>query len=397
MSKDFWRALSRMSFKKCFLAYPVDHIVNIRPFDLWLGAYKWRTIPFFVLGLETILGISYSGSKRFDPLNYKRCWYQLCIAKFFQDRILTCGSIRPMHLPRSYDVLRLLIAFSSSMPLLCSPQGKLLDLNTTFIPSLQGLYDSIWIGIVLGRVSKRIENANLLPLINEIKASHINVSYDIAYLREMRYVACTLMNFNVVCKLNRTRVIVPIELDEELDVGSTGLFVIVKRRCKDAYPIISRIIEVIELSDLDSMTYIPMSLLSSTLMLASMLTPNSSAILDLIPYDTIMTVYKQIFEYIYPRIIHPAILGRYSCSPSSLLLRALDVMKELGIVIISNKKGKNVYWLKGSHVQQLMKLLVDTKVLEHYLELYIKRTELRILTARDRIKEYIRKGYFIAI
>ena len=365
-------------------AYPLHRILNMSCFDLYSNMtlpWNYIVMPFFLLFSEAIVGIAYSGHKKFNPYNLDEHWYKIHIAKVFKDRILTCGSISKERNPlgKNLDMTTLLCMFSSSISFL-HDTSSLCRANTTYIPVNDLI--SLSVGVMIGRLSS---GYSLSPqehriFLERLKEFHL-IDFDpvCAEKRRLRYLICRFSDDGrLQCLVKSNEVMILGSVSKRIPrEGATGVFIVLCWRSKDSLPIIVNVLECLEEEQNPKLHRL--ALASHALMLAYTLVRK-----QYIPLHYFEYAMKGLMGYFKQRLVPP--IADFSFDLNDLLKE----LESLGLVVRLNNC---LYWFKGPQFVSSLKMPLDLK------RMYLSKMTMYagITTARDLIVQGIDKGCYLVV
>ncbi len=375
-------------FKSINHAIYIGDILNIQLYELYdpsITPFSYVVLPFLLLDSEIVLGISYTGEKRFNPRDKDsliKYLYRVKISKMLGETILTCGSIEPYYQIESITKLKMIVLSSPSLSYL--HDGNMLCYNNaSYIPLSDRIVMSV--GIVFGRMSQRRELS--LNTIDEndlklMKMLQLSLNKKFPRIRDLRYPICRILNNTIDCKVRKNTVLIPEEIDRRIPAeGATGIYVLIQVRSDRFKPVVSNVIEIIDRNSKDdlSKTFIlsHAALLSYTLNIVA--GGNQSIFIS-------NNIFSNILTQMLPQISR--------VMPHDYNINNKDFTSHLQAMeyVVLDRNG--FYWLDYKIMRSFKTTIKSPYMLNLFSELKSIDFE---FTARKLIAKSLRKGCYIVI
>lgn len=383
-------------FKHNYKAMYIGDFLGLKPFPLYephITQYTYTVIPFFLPEPEIVIGLTYSGEKRFDPCNLETLSnhiFDVTIAKIFHDRILSCGGIKQSQMLSPSERLRTFVLAGPMISFLHDNNIQCYS-NTTYIPLSD--QEVATVGIILGRLSKSHDVE-----VNEYKYSidffkRLRVYGEESLVpkkRVLRYPICRIYAGDIECRIVSMEVLIPDYLDKSLpSEGASGLYVLMRLRSNSPQNVLTRALEIFELGN--SSLY-KLFLTNHAILLSYALnyvTNNQQHIyITNEMYIRISNKLIQCIKKIMPYTIHITV---------NTFLEGLNSLEENNYILMDRNKN-GFYWLSYRHSRNITYL--KSKYPYELLKSFMQGSRISISypnSSRNIIVQSLKKGCYIAI
>ena len=383
-------------FKQSFRAMYVGDFIGLHPFSLYqphVTEFEYTVVPLLLPESETVIGLTYSGKKRFDPHDLgvlSRYVFDITVAKIYNDRILTCGSIKQLHALSDSERLHTFV-LEGPMLSFFHDNNMMCYSNTTYIPLND--QESASIGLVLGRLSQSydMDLNEFTYSINLSNRLRLPGSKNLIFKKRMlRYPICRIDTGGIRCRIAHVEISVPNSLDDLLpSEGASGLYVLLQFHSNTSKPILMNSLEIVDRGN-PSLYKSFLANFSALLSYALNYIVNNKQS----PYIT-MELYTKVSNMLIDHVNR--IMPHTLRINTDTFLDGLHSLEKNNYVLMDRNKN-GFYWLSYSHSQN--KNIIELKnrglydLLSHISQ---KTTNTYLNSSRNMVVESLRKGCYIAI